>query len=87
MNSKSVGADLVMAWPDAEMGAMDAKLAAKIMYEGQGADTIDAKAKEYAALQNNVNSAARRGYVDQIVAFEMLYTKSLDFPGKKHGTV
>ena len=87
-----------MAWPDAEMGAMDAKLAAKIMYEGQGADTIDAKAKEYAALQNNVNSAARRGYVDQIVApadtrkyviaaFEMLYTKSLDFPGKKHGTV
>ena len=98
MNSKSVGADLVMAWPDAEMGAMDAKLAAKIMYEGQGADTIDAKAKEYAALQNHVNSAARRGYVDQIVApadtrkyviaaFEMLYTKSLDFPGKKHGTV
>lgn len=98
MNSKSVGADLVMAWPDAEMGAMDAKLAAKIMYEGQGADTIDAKAKEYAALQNNVNSAARRGYVDQIVApadtrkyviaaFEMLYTKSLDFPAKKHGTV
>lgn len=98
MNSKSVGADLVMAWPDAEMGAMDAKLAAKIMYEGQGADTIDAKAKEYAALQNNVNSAARRGYVDQIVApadtrkyviaaFEMLYTKSLECPAKKHGTV
>ena len=32
MNSKSVGADLVLAWPDAQIGTMDAKLAAKIMY-------------------------------------------------------
>jgi len=98
MNSKGIGADQVMAWPNAEIGTMDAKLAAKIMYEGQGADTIDEKAKEYAALQNNVVSAAKRGYVDRIVepadtrryviaAFEMLYTKSLECPAKKHGTV
>lgn len=98
MNSKAIGADITMAWPTAEIGTMDAKLAAKIMYEGQGADVIDAKATEYAALQTSVTSAAKRGYVDQVVeaadtrkyiigAFEMLYTKIEDRPDKKHGTV
>ncbi|MGN0326450.1 MAG: acyl-CoA carboxylase subunit beta [Lachnospiraceae bacterium] len=84
MNSKSIGCDLTFAWPNAEIGTMDANLAAKIMYEGQGADVIADKAKEYAALQNNVESAAKRGYVDAVIepqdtrkhliyAFEMLY--------------
>ncbi len=98
MNSKAIGADITIAWPDAEIGMMDAKLAAKIICDGQGADAIDACAKEYAALQNNVVSAAKRGYVDQIVepvdtrkyvigAFEMLATKCEGRPEKKHGTV
>ena len=98
MNSKATGADLTIAWPDAQIGTMDSKLAAKIMYEGQGADTINEKAAEYEKLQLGAASAARRGYVDQIVepgltrkyvigAFEMLFTKSEDRPAKKHGTV
>ncbi len=98
MNSKAIGADLTIAWPNAEIGSMDAKLAAKIMYEGQGVDVINEKAQEYAALQTSVVSAAKRGYVDQIVepqdtrkyvigAFEMLFTKNEDRPYKKHGTV
>ena len=98
MNSKALGADITMAWPDAEIGTMDAKLAAKIICDGKGADAIDACAKEYAALQTSAQSAARRGYVDQIVtpeetrkyvigAFEMLYTKREERPAKKHGTV
>ena len=98
MNSKAIGADMTYAWPAAEIGTMDAKLAARIMYDGQGAEVIDAKAAEYAALQTSAMSAARRGYVDQIVeaadtrkyiigAFEMLCTKSEDRPEKKHGTV
>ena len=98
MNSKAIGADITMAWPDAQIGAMDSKLAAKIMYDGQGADVIKEKAAEYEALTLNVTSAAKRGYVDQIVnaadtrkyvigAFEMLFTKSEDRPAKKHGTV
>ncbi|MEQ2540642.1 carboxyl transferase domain-containing protein [Lachnospiraceae bacterium CLA-AA-H183] len=98
MNSKAIGADITMAWPDAQIGAMDGKLAAKIMYDGQGADVINEKAAEYEALTLNVTSAAKRGYVDQIVnaadtrkyvigAFEMLFTKSEDRPAKKHGTV
>ncbi len=98
MNSKAIGADITMAWPDAEIGAMDASLAAKIICDGKGADAIDACAKEYAALQNNVTSAAKRGYVDQIVepvdtrkyvigAFEMLSAKCEGRPEKKHGTI
>ena len=98
MNSKAIGADITMAWPDAQIGAMDGKLAAKIMYDGKGADVINEKAAEYEALTLNVTSAAKRGYVDQIVnaadtrkyvigAFEMLFTKSEDRPAKKHGTV
>lgn len=98
MNSKAIGADLTIAWPDAEIGSMDATLAARIMYEGQGADVIKEKAAEYAALQTSAAGAARRGYVDQIIdaadtrkyvigAFEMLYTKRADRPSKKHGTV
>lgn len=98
MNSKAIGADMTYAWPTAEIGAMDAKLAVKIMYDGQGAEVIEAKAAEYAALQTSATGAARRGYVDQIIevadtrkyvigAFEMLCTKSEDRPDKKHGTV
>ena len=98
MNSKALGADITIAWPDAQIGTMDGKLAAKIMYDGQGADVIGEKAAEYEKLQLSAGSAARRGYVDQIVeaadtrkyvigAFEMLFTKSEDRPAKKHGTV
>ena len=98
MNSKAIGADITMAWPNAEIGTMDSKLAAKIMYDGQGADVINEKAAEYEALALSVTSAAKRGYVDQVVdaadtrkyvigAFEMLFTKREDRPAKKHGTV
>lgn len=98
MNSKAIGADIVYAWDNAKIGMMDSKLAAKIMYEGEGNDVIQAKAAEYDALQNSVESAAGRGYVDTIIeaadtrkyvigAFEMLFTKREGRPGKKHGTV
>jgi acetyl-CoA carboxylase carboxyltransferase component len=89
---------MTFAWPTAEIGTMDAKLAAKIICDGQGAEAIDSCARDYAALQNNVTSAAGRGYVDTIIeaqdtrkyvigAFDMLYTKREDRPSKKHGTV
>ena len=98
MNSKAIGADVTFAWENAQIGTMDAKMASKIMYDGQGADVIDEKAKEYAALQNSAMSAAKRGYVDYIIApadtrkyvigaFEMLYSKREDRTAKKHGTV
>ena len=98
MNSKSVGADLVYAWDSAEIGMMDASLAAKIMYPGADAASLNEKAAEYRNLQSGVESAAARGYVDTVIApadtrkyvigaFEMLFTKREDRPSKKHGTV
>ena len=98
MNSKAVGADMTYAWEDASIGMMDAKLAAKIMYADADAATINEKVAEYASLQESVQSAAARGYVDTIIsaedtrkyvigAFEMLFTKREDRPAKKHGTV
>ena len=98
MNSKSVGADLVYAWDNAEIGMMDASLAAKIMYADADAATLNEKAAQYRELQNGVASAAARGYVDTVIspadtrkyvigAFEMLFTKREDRPSKKHGTV
>ena len=98
MNSKSVGADFVYAWENAEIGMMDASMAVKIMYPGSEASVLNEKAAEYRALQSNVESAAARGYVDTVIApadtrkyvigaFEMLFTKREDRPAKKHGTV
>ena len=98
MNSKALGADVTISWPDAQIGTMDAKLAAKILSDGKDAETVAKTETEYANLQNNVRSAAARGYVDEIVepadtrkyvvgAFEMLFTKRDERPAKKHGTV
>ena len=98
MNSKAIGADMVYAWPEAEIGMMAADMAAKIMYTDADADTLKAKTEEYKALQSSPLSAAGRGYVDTIIepadtrkyvigAFEMLFTKREESPMKKHGTV
>ncbi|BBF42155.1 acetyl-coenzyme A carboxyl transferase alpha chain [Lachnospiraceae bacterium KM106-2] len=73
MNSKHIGADLVFAFDSSEIGMMDAKEAAKIMYadEINGSSdvvaAIDEKAKEYATLQSSPVAAAKRGYVDNVI--------------------
>ncbi len=98
MNSKGIGADMVYAWTGCEIGMMDAKLAAKIMYADADAAVQKEKAAQYAALQSSPEAAAKRGYVDSIIepkdtrkyvigAFEMLFTKREDRPDRKHGTV
>ena len=97
MNSKSIGADLVYAWPDARIGTMEPKMAAKLMYPDASAAETEEKASAYEKLQDSVSTAAARGYVDRIIdpadtrkylvaAFEMLYTKYVKEPEKKHGT-
>ena len=104
MNSKSIGADIVYAWPQTSIGMMDAAAAAKIMYADEIAASEDStaliseKAAAYRELQSSPLAAAKRGYIDDIIeacdtrkrviaAFEMLFTKREDRPGKKHGTV
>ena len=98
MNSKAVGADMTFCWDEAEIGTMDAELAAKIIADGQDSDKVSETAVSYAKLQNNAASAAARGYVDTIIeaaetrkyvigAFDMLYSKRDERPAKKHITV
>lgn len=95
MGSKAIGADMVYAWPNAQIGMMDSELAGRILADN--ADDIAAKSAEYAKLMSS-ETAAARGYVDSVInpedtrryaiaAFEMLFTKREDRPGKKHGTV
>ena len=95
MNSKALGADMVFAWDSAKIGMMDSKFAAQIICNGKDADAVVDCAKKYDELQNSVDSAARRGYVDTIIAaadtrkyvagaLDMLYTKAVDIPAKKH---
>jgi len=103
-NSKSVGADIVYAWKGARVGMMDPEMAVKIMYQDEIAaagDTlavIAEKKKEYEALQASAESAARRGYVDDLIepdatrkrviaALEMLSTKREERPWKKHMSI
>ena len=94
MNSKAIGADMTYCWPNAEIGTMDAKLAAKIIYDGQGADAVNRMCKGICfTCRPSAVSAAKRGYVDAIIepadtrkyvigAFEMLFTKREDRPAK-----
>ena len=98
MNSKSVGADLVYAWPEAEIGMMEADMAVKIMYADADGEELARQTEAYRNLQSSTVSAAKRGYVDAIIepkstrkhliaAFEMLFTKKEIRPSKKHGAV
>jgi len=97
MNSKHIGADMVYALPSAQIGMMEADLAAQIMFEGEDLTVLKEKATEYAAMQSSAEAAAKRGYVDSIIepeavrkhviySFEMLFTKRETRPAKKHGT-
>ena len=98
MNSKACGADFTYAWEGAKVGLMDSKLAAKIIYADKEGKEILEKAKEFEEIQSGVLSAARRGYVDTVIApedtrkyligaFEMLFSKNESIPAKKHGAV
>lgn len=73
MNSKSIGADMVYAWPTAKIGTMDPEMAVKIMYDADIAASDDKTAKiaelkkEYTELQSSAMAAAKRGYIDDII--------------------
>lgn len=99
-NSKTLGADMEFALENAEIGTMDAKLAAQIVYAGEvnTEEALNEKAAEYKKDANSAENAAKRGYVDAILsaeevraqviyAFEMLSTKKEIRTTKKHGTV
>lgn len=73
MNSKMIGADFVLAWPDASVGMMDAEQAVRIMYADEIAEASDKltlireKTEQINEEQSSALAAARRGYIDDII--------------------
>ncbi len=73
MNSQHIGADLVYAWPTAEIAVMGAKGAAEIIFKRDIASsdnpetTWREKEAEYAELFAHPYNAAARGYVDEVI--------------------
>lgn len=96
--SKACGADLCFAWEGAQIGAMEPDLAAKVLCSGQGAEAINKCKDEYAALQDSALGAARRGFVDGVIApadtrqqviaaFELLFQGSGYPIERKHASI
>lgn len=73
MCCKELGADLVLAWPDAEIAVMGAEGAANIVFKHEIQEAADPAAKrgekiqEYERMFNNPYRAAERGYVDDVI--------------------
>jgi acetyl-CoA carboxylase carboxyltransferase component len=73
MNSRDLGADLVLAWPDAELGIMGARAAVGIVNRRDllAADDPESErerlADAYAREHLRAESAAAEGFVDEIV--------------------
>lgn len=72
-NSKHVGADVVLAWPSAQVGMMEAKSAVRIMFNDEIAEGMltstekNAKQEEFEHMQSSPYAAASRGYIDDII--------------------
>ena len=73
MSSKSLGADVVLAWPQAEIAVMGAEGAASIVFKKEIENADDPSAKrlekidEYREAFANPFRAAERGYVDRVI--------------------
>jgi acetyl-CoA carboxylase carboxyltransferase component len=74
MNSRELGADLLLAWPRAQMGVMGARQAVDLVHRREIAaadepsQARDRLADSYAAEHLTAVSAAAEGVIDEIVA-------------------
>lgn len=100
MASKHIRSDVNYAWPTAEIAVMGAKGATEILYRSELNDPekIATRTKEYEDRFANPFIAAQRGFVDEVImphstrrrvarAFEMLKTKLVDAPARKHSNI
>ncbi len=73
MNSRDLGSDLMLAWPDAELGIMSARAAVGIVHRRELRVAGDPEqerarlAEVYAEEHLRADAAAASGYVDEIV--------------------
>ncbi|MHB9073731.1 MAG: acyl-CoA carboxylase subunit beta [Desulfobaccales bacterium] len=74
MCSRDLGADMVIAWPTAEIAVMGASGAANVIFRKDIKEAADPKAKRQEIIDNyeellyNPYIAASRGFVDQVIA-------------------
>ena len=100
MSSKHIRADVNYAWPTAQIAVMGAKGATEILYRSElgDPDKIAARTKEYEDNFANPFKAAERGFIDEVImphstrrrvirAFEMLKTKEVTQPKRKHDNI
>ena len=101
MNSKRMGADIVFAWPIAELAVMGAEGAVSIICRREietDPECKDTLVREYEGRFLNPYIAAARGFIDEVIApeetrgkiagaLEMLRNKECATPWKKHGNI
>lgn len=96
MDSKTMGNDVCLAWPWAELAVMGAGQAAAILKRRASDDEVAAFVDDYTERLLNPYVAAERGYVDAIIdpaetrrevyaALRMLDNKRERLPRRKHG--
>ena len=96
MSSKESGADLNLAYPNAEIAVMGAEGAVNILYRSSNEEERKEAIKEYSNLFTNPYRAAEKGYIDEIIlpadtrlkiiqGLEMTANKTESNPPKKHG--
>lgn len=95
MDSKTMGNDLAMAWPSAEIAVMGAKGAVEILHRTASADERVEIERDYEARLLNPYVAAERGSVDMVIdpadtrrqiaeALDLLATKRERLPRRRH---
>lgn len=101
MNSKLMGADLVLAWPIAEIAVMGAEGAVEILYRKElkeDPECRDRLNELYRERYMNPYLAAARGYIDEVIepadtrkriaaALAAFENKQRDVSGKRHGNI
>ncbi len=98
MASKPTGADINLAYPQAEIAVMGAEGAVNILYRKASAEEKSAIIKEYKEKFSNPYRASERGLIDEVImprdtrhkliqALEMASNKNQSNPPKKHGNM
>jgi len=100
MASKHLRGDINYAWPTAEIAVMGPKGAVEIIFRDQAgdADKVDELTEEYRTRFANPFIASHRGFLDDVImphnsrlriarALDMLRTKELENPWKKHDNI
>lgn len=98
MSSKPTGADVNLAYPQAEIAVMGAEGAVNILYREASDNEKTDIIRQYKEKFSNPYRAAERGLIDEIIqprdtrrkliqALEMCQNKSQSLPPKKHGNI